>query len=210
MHVTSDSLARLTANALLYVNAKSLRTLGLSRFRVVGDKLSMLASDDYIAVYDTADITDNKEEVDFYLDKDALTKLEAYSRSNKKFDGDLNFSKDYDKLTFSVGEDSITVELPEFKESVFENYDLAEHFLFDEEDFPPTLTTVWALHPDRVAKLYRLKQQGEGAPIDMIFCETNGEPLVRFRYGLTILGIIAPIRREVVDDKFLWKNNIEV
>jgi len=192
------------------MNAKSVRTTGLSRFRIANGQLSVMASDDYIGIFDVGSIDDASLAIDFVLDKAGLTELEKFARTNKKYDGELVFDDSYETLTYKVGEESISLKLPEFDERVAENYDVLELFIFDSEQFPATEAGYFALHPDRVAKLYRLKQVGDGAPIDMMFCETSGEPLVRFRYGETILGIIAPIRREVVDDSFLWTKHTEV
>ena len=204
MNVSADLLARLTANALLYVNAKSLRTAGLSRFRIASGTISVIASDDYIAVFDFGSISDATTTIDFVLDKAQLETVRDFATKNKKYDVVLGFEDDYSTLILSVEEDTIKVELPEFDDRVAENYEIAEAFLFDEEQFPPAMTDVWAFQPARVAKLYRLKQVGADAPIDFIFCETNAYPIVRFKYGEHITGIIAPMNREQVDEKFLW------
>lgn len=209
MNVSASLLARLTFNAGLYVNAQSLRTKGLSRFRILNHTLSVLASDDYIAVFDIGSIEGDLNQIEFALGKEELSKLEKYSRENKKFDGELSFDRKFENLTFAVGEDSINIELPEFPDSVEKNYILAESFIFDEEDFPETMTEVFAFHPDRVAKLYRLKANDNPPVIDMKFCETNADPMIRFKYGESIRGIIAPSRRGVIEERFLWKNYTE-
>jgi hypothetical protein len=204
MIVSADLLARLTANALLYVNAKSLRTAGLSRFRIASGTISVIASDDYIAIFDIGSISDATHSIDFVLDQSQLKLIEEFARKNKKYDCQLDFGSDFDTLTLTIGEDVIKVELPEYDERVANNYEMAEAFLFDEEQFPATATQVWAFQPTRVAKLYRLKVEDNDAPIDFKFCETSAQPIVRFRYGKSIVGIIAPMRREQVNEEYLW------
>jgi hypothetical protein len=204
MIVSAEVLVRLTANALLYVNAKSLRTMGLSRFRIASETISVLASDDYIAVFDVDSIGGASRAIDFVLDKPGLTAVQDFANKYKKYDIELDFDRTYETLILTQAEDTIKVKLPEFDDRVAENYETAEAFIFDEEQFPEIPATVWAFQPARVAKLYRLKQLGADAPIDFVFCETSGEPLVRFKYGTSIRGIIAPMRRDMINEEYLW------
>lgn len=202
--LAAEDLARLTSNALLFINDKSAYTGGLVRFRASKRLLSVLATDDYVGFWDVVPSA-NETAIDFALNKTLLQQVDKFARDNKKYDIDLEFDKRYEKLTLKVAEDAITLELPEFPDSASHNFEVVEALIFDPE-FADTTADVFAVHPDRLAKLYRMKRT-DSAPIDIKFAEAgSGRIILRFKLGKTCRGIINPIRREVVDPEFLWTN----
>lgn len=197
--ILGDDLARVTGNVIKFVNPKSIYLPGEILFDLTNHRLRCYSSDDYIALTDTAS-TDSEADFYFVLDIEDVKKLEKFARDNKKYW--IEIRQKMHGVAFDVdseAEDSLPFSIKEFRE---EPWNLLETILFDEEVTDLSVSR-YTFRPERLTKLSQLKHDKD-APFDVRVVNLNGFELHRFRIGETLRGVVRPVDRSVVDDKYLW------
>jgi hypothetical protein len=202
MKMLAPDLDRIIQNALLYVNPKSPRLVEV-RFVTLNDKLHVYAADDYVVVTDSAPVLEGFESKDFSFSIDDTKKFGEWVKEDKKVvhksEIDIKFRNTLVKLSSNDSDRELSI--PILKEPAYKAWDLLFQLINEEEETVPMYAL--AYRPDRMAKLARLKADKE-APIDMRGIDINGHLVVQFKLGETISGAVVPIRRSIVDDRFLF------
>ena len=207
MKIPAAELDRLVQNALLYSDPKAMR-LQEVLFETPGDgNLYVFACDDYVAVSDYASFDLRVRKFPFAFSIEDIETLGDWIKKDKKvvhkfgitiqpkMTGDI-----FECEETSTDEESDNIFLSDRKPSelwgtVFEilNLDLEGFYAPD-----------WAIRPERLVKLARLKAAKE-APIVIRGVELKQKFLVQFKKGSSIVGAIMPVDQSYVDEDFLWK-----
>jgi hypothetical protein len=206
--IPAAELDRLVQNALLYSDPKAMR-LQEVLFETPGDgNLYVFACDDYVAVSDYAFFDLRVRKFPFAFSIPDLEVLGDWIKKDKKVVHKFGITIQ-PKMTgvifecdeTSTDEESDNIFLSDQKPSelwgtVFEilNLDLEGFYAPD-----------WAIRPERLVKLARLKAAKE-APIVIRGVELKQKFLVQFKKGSSIVGAIMPVDQSYVDEDFLWKN----
>lgn len=200
MHVLAPELDRVIQNVLLYVNEKSVRVTHVF-FTLLGNELRAYSTDDYIAITDA--LTAEGEDHRFEFTIEDTKKLGEWIKKDKKVvhKSEIEIKFKHTLVNFSCPDfdGDISISIP--KDSQAEALNIIFQLLA--EDNYESLVPVWAIKPERLAKLARIKADKE-APIDLRGVEVRGHLLVQFRKGDTVTGCIMPVDRSKVDDRFLW------
>lgn len=188
--INGDDLARVTKNAMMFCNPKSLWLPGEMLFDLTDNTLRVYACDDYFAISSQATLVSfrPKFETFFVLNLPDVKTLEEFSRKNKKDEILITFAGS--TVTFSTNDEVNTFEVGEFRE---ENWYIVEGLIFD-----PSVKPVWIQefdsNPERYAKLSQLKYDKNEHWIKWNFVETEtGNLLVRFTVGPDVAGVIRPL-----------------
>lgn len=207
MKIPALDLDRVIQNVLLYADPKAVRLQEIL-FETPGDgNLYVYSCDDYVAVsdYTSIDLPVRKHPFSFSIeDIDALgTWIKKDKKVVHKYDitirpkmtgvifecEDTSSDEDSDNIFISDQTPS------ELWDTVFEilNLDLEGFYAPD-----------WAIRPERLVKLARLKADKE-APIIIRGVELKQKFLVQFKKGRTIVGAIMPVDQTFVDEDYLWR-----
>lgn len=189
MKIPAKELHRLLYNAILFTDKKS-ATGGVAAFRFNEHGLGVMATDDHVAILDVAYVPRPAGAmVDIFLSLDRMKILE----------------KEYRDLTAEVEFDPESVS---FMGSPVDDTDLWLRVgkMLSLDDFQSTacedMDAKFALNPDRLRKFSLLKPGDY--PIDMHYGYDNAieRDLVAFKAGPTLRGILAPLDRELLAEKF--------
>lgn len=207
LKIPAPELDRIVQNALLYADEKAMR-LNEVLFTSNPGYLGVYSCDDYVVVHD-------------YCSADSPLRDFALSVSNTKDLGDW-IKKDkkvvhkYDitirsKMTGMIFEcDEVPYEDSDeespglfFSDSPtnWDSWKLVFELL--NEDNMPRVIPDFAIRPERLAKLARLKADKE-APIHMRGIDINNHLIIQFKKGLTLTGAIMPVDQSYVKEEFLW------
>lgn len=185
--INAEDLARVTKNAMMFVNPKSLWLPGELLFDLTNNTLSVYACDDYFAICATAPYTGNADTY-FVLSLEDVKTLEEFSRKNKK--DEMLLSLDREGVTFGINQEEKRFPLGEYRE---ENWYVVEGLIYSDEITPATIHS-FDSNPERYAKLSQLKYDKNNEWIKWKFVETaTGNLLVRFTVGPDISGVIRPL-----------------
>lgn len=187
--INAEDLARVTKNAMMFCNPKSLWLPGEMLFDLTNNTLKVYACDDYFAICSQAPFTGNADTY-FVLLLEDVKKLEEFSRKNKKEEIQIIISDGFDSVTFATTETQQEYAFGEFRE---ENWYVVEGLIFD-PSVKPTYIQTFDSNPERYAKLSQLKYNKQEDWIHWNFVETEtGNLLVRFTVGPDISGVIRPL-----------------
>lgn len=187
--INAEDLAKVTKNAMMFVNPKSLWLPGEVLFDLTEGTLKVYACDDYFAICSQAPYSGEADNY-FVLQLEDVKKLEEFSRKNKKDEIQIIFSDDFDSVIFSTNETQQEYAFGEFRE---ENWYVVEGLIFD-PSVSPTFIQTFDSNPERYAKLSQLKYDKNKHWIKWNFVETEtGNLLVRFTVGPDISGVIRPL-----------------
>lgn len=197
MKISAKELDRVLQNALEFGNEGEVR-LNEILFVFSTDNLSVLSCDDYVAVVDRVD-------GDFYENTFSLTipdakRLGAWIKTDRKTVKKVDIEVRY-KMTgiiFEVEDDSFFVS---WRGPKMEGWNLVFQLL--EEDHPDVMFDGFAIRPERLTKMSKLRADKE-APIDLRAIDINGHLIVQFRLGHTLRGAIRPVDTDYVQEEFLW------
>lgn len=207
MKIPALDLDRVIQNVLLYADPKAVR-LQEVLFETPGDgNLYVYSCDDYVAVsdYTSIDLPVRKHPFSFSIqDVDALG---DWIKKDKKVvhKYDITIRPKMTGVIFECEDTSSDEESDNFFISdrapsdlwgtVFEilNLDLEGFYAPD-----------WAIRPERLVKLARLKADKE-APIIIRGVELKQKFLIQFKKGRTIVGAIMPVDQTYVDEDYLWR-----
>lgn len=190
LKIDGPDLHRLIYNAILFSDAKS-TVGGTIQLTVNESLLTVLATDDHVAVVDTNYITTAGEPWEIHLSLNLAKQLEKLLRDEKR--------------TVTVGGDdnSITVE-----DLTLPGVDVDPVFwrkieaLVDLKDFSASDPFVaFALNPDRLRKFSLLKTPGKQSyPLDFVtgYDEALDREVMAFKIGPTCSGVLAPLLRSVL------------
>lgn len=202
MKVPAGEFDRIVQNAILYTNIKSPR-LQEVRFVLLGDSLHVYATDDYILVTDSCIVEGAEKPLDFSLSIEDVKKLGEWIKEDKKVVHKSTIEVKFKHTLFELSsqDSDREVSFSFLKEPAYKAWDFLFDLMSEENEQVPVFSV--AYRPDRMAKLARLKADKE-APIDMRGVDVNGHLVVQFKLGDTITGVIVPVDRSKVDDRFLW------
>lgn len=187
--INAEDLARVTKNAMMFCNPKSLWLPGEILFDLTDNTLKVYACDDYFAICSQAPFT-GEADTYFVLLLEDVKKLEEFSRKNKKEEIQIIISDDFDSIIFATTETQQEYAVGEFRE---DNWYLVEGLIFD-PSVKPTFIQGFDSNPERYAKLSQLKYNKQEDWIHWNFVETEtGNLLVRFTVGPDISGVIRPL-----------------
>lgn len=207
MKIPALDLDRVIQNVLLYADPKAVRLQEIL-FETPGDgNLYVYSCDDYVAVsdYTSIDLPVRKHPFSFSIqDVDALG---DWIKKDKKVvhKYDITIRPKMTGVIFECEDTSSDEESDNFFISdrapsdlwgtVFEilNLDLEGFYAPD-----------WAIRPERLVKLARLKADKE-APIIIRGVELKQKFLIQFKKGRTIVGAIMPVDQTYVDEDYLWR-----
>lgn len=186
----ASTLWRLSANALLYVN-KTGMTKGYTLWKIKGGVLYVASCDDFIGISDFGSIGSGGDSV---LSHETVAMISA--ENLKALELDL---RDQD-VVIDLAED---VSFEPVSDSVSEVYSMVQERVYAEEvpDYGSGKSVTFAVHPDRLRKLSLLHPR-KGYPLDCRIKAFKAEPLLCFRYGPTVRGVIMPLNRKVLEEKF--------
>lgn len=202
MKTTAPELDRVIQNILLYVNEKSVRVTHVF-FTVLEDTLSAYSTDDYIAITDSL----RPEEIDWWgfteFPIDDIKKLGEWIKKDKKVihKSEISIKFKHTLVNFSSQDSDEDLSISFAKESQEDALRFIFELLAEDADSIPTYN--WAIKPERLAKLARIKADKE-APLDLRGVDIRGHLLVQFKRGDTVIGCINPVDRSKVHDRFLW------
>lgn len=205
--IPAPDLDRIIQNVLLYADPKSMH-LNEVLFESAGGKLYAYSCDDYVAVSDYVDFNYPIRKHPFSFSIEDLDRVGDWIKKDKKVvhKYDIIIRPKMTGVIFecddtSTDEESDNIFIPDIVPSgnwntVFEvlNLDLEGFYAPD-----------WAIRPERLVKLARLKADKE-APIVIRGVELKQKFLVQFKKGRTIVGAIMPVDQTYVDEDYLWKN----
>lgn len=204
--IPAPDLDRIIQNVLLYADTKSMH-LQEVLFESTGGKLYAYSCDDYVAVSDYVDFGYQIRKHPFSFSIEDLEAVGDWIKKDKKVvhKYDITIRPKMTGVIFecddtSTDEDSDNFFIPDIVPSenwstVFEvlNLDLDGFYAPD-----------WAIRPERLVKLARIKAAKE-APIVIRGVELKQKFLVQFKKGSSIVGAIMPVDQSYVDEDFLWK-----
>lgn len=200
--ILANELDRLVQNALLFADAEAMRIQEVY-FYFASDGLSIYACDDYVTISDNSYIeTPDKE---FSLSVSDTEKLGKWIKEDKKVvhksEIDIRF-----KMTGVIfeSEDSETkIFLPYINPSTL----WGKVLILLNEDQKPMLILDFAIRPERLDRIHRLKaprEENKEAPIHIRGIDINTHLILQFKKGSSIVGAIQPVRIDLVKEEFLW------
>lgn len=204
--VAAADLDRVVQNVLLFADKKAVR-LNEVFFYTNPDGLGVYSCDDYIALGDTlsADLA-NRE---FALSIEDAEALGDWIKKDKKVVHKYDIILRY-KMTGIIfecdetsGEDDSDNIFFTYKTANQKAWDMVFQLLSEENE--ERLVQGFAIRPERLTKLARIKADKQ-APIDVRGVDVNGHLIIQFRKGSTAVGAIMPVKREYVEEEFLWHN----
>jgi hypothetical protein len=195
LNIQGPELHRLIYNAILFSDVRSTAG-GTIQLTVNGSLITVLATDDHVAVVDTAYITTADEPYEIHLSFDSAKQLEKSLRDEKG------------AVTVGGDDNSITVEelvLPAAKwseQGYGKDFWGGVQVLTDLQDFSASDPFVaFALNPDRLRKFSLLKTPGKRSyPLDFItgYDEVLDREVMAFKLGPSCSGVLAPLLRSVL------------
>jgi hypothetical protein len=197
MKVNAKDLDRVVQNALEYADDKAVR-LHEVLFIFTADSLTVLSCDDYIAVKDSL-------EADLHPNEFALTipdteKLGVWIKKDrkvvKKADIDIRFKMT--GIIFESDDDNIFLSYKSITKDAWE----LVMILLDPE-LEPVVFEDFAVRSERLVKLGKLRADKE-APIHIRPVDINGNLILQFKKGTTLIGAIRPVDLDYVQEEFLW------
>lgn len=212
MKIPAPDLDRLIQNLLLYADPKAMRIQEVL-FETPGDgNLYGYSCDDYVAVSDFIPCDIRIRKFPFSFSIPDLEALGDWIKKDKKvvhkygieirpkmtgviFECDET-STDEDADNFFIADRKVS----ELWNTVFEILNLDLDGFYAPDFYAPD----WAIRPERLVKLARLKADKE-APIVIRGVELKQKFLVQFKKGKSIVGAIMPVDQTYVDEDFLWK-----
>lgn len=207
MKIPALDLDRIIQNALLYADPKAMRVREVL-FDTPGDgNLYVYSFDDYVAVVDSTpcDLLLRKDPFSFTIeDIEALgTWIKKDKKVVHKYEIDIRTKMtgllfECDETSSDEDSDNIFIadRAPsEVWDTIFEtlNLDLEGFYIPD-----------WAIRPERLVKLARLKADKE-APIVIRGVALRHKFLIQFKKGRSIVGAIMPVDQDLVDEDYLWR-----
>lgn len=199
----------MVSNAALFTPKNGV-TEGNALFAVVADIFWMYASDNFVIVRDEtpASFNDEKTERTFLIPVAQLKAADMWSR--KVPEGPITLSFDLDELTLSAeGVEDIFFCVGDFAAEPWAALgDLVNKDSVDSGGNPDRYKT-WALNPERLRNIARLKVGKDDHPIDLRQATLPGwedVALWQFRLGPNIRGVITPMDRDKLRDRgcHLW------
>lgn len=206
MQVTAPDLDRIVQNALLFTNDKSV-FLDEVLLTVLENRLHVYSSDDYVGITDSCEITEGATDCSIYLSIADAKALGEWIKKDKKVvhKYDIKIQRKFAGVRFECpdapeGDDqeiyfSYAPEIPETFNLLYS--------LLDKWASKTTIPFYFALRPERVSRLARIKADKE-APVDFRGIQIGNKTLLQFKLGNTVTGCISPVDRSRVDDGFLW------
>lgn len=205
MKIPAPELDRVIQNVLLFADEKAMRLNEI--FFVASEDLGFVSfsCDDYVAVTDSCP-------ADFHLKEFALTisdvdKLGEWIKKDKKvvhkFDIDIR-----PKMTGIIFE-CIDTSTDEESDNLFFSYVIPNYSSWDtvfdilNEENPGMSIPSFAIRPERLSKLWRLKADKE-APIHLRGVELKDKLLIQFKKGKTLRGAIMPVDLDYVAEEYRW------
>lgn len=175
-------LHRVFYNAIQFSRKDSLIGPGVM-LRLMDNELEVSSSDDYVSIHDTVPVF-GAQGVDSrgWVSLEDAKALEKQLRDEKE---DEAFPLDSIPTTYRPTTDQKTI------------WEQLEIFGLEsqDEDSREELAYDFAILPDRLTKLSRLKPGGY--PIDIRKVEVEDKRLLAFKCGPTLTGLIAPLNREI-------------
>lgn len=207
MKIPAQDLDRIVQNALLYADPKAIR-LQEVLFETPGDgNLYVYSCDDYVAVSDYAPFDLRLRRFPFSFKVEDVEKLGAWIKQDKKVvhKYEITIQPKMTGIIFecddtSTDEDSDNIFLTDRNPSSLWGT-VSEILNLDLDGF---YAPDWAIRPERLVKLARLKADKE-APIIIRGVELKQKFLVQFKKGRSIVGAIMPVDQDYVDEDYLWK-----
>ena len=207
MKIPAPDLDRIVQNALLYADPKAMRVREVLFDTPGNGNLYVYSFDDYVVVRDYApyDLLLKKDPFSFSIED--VETLGTWIKMDKKVvhKYEITIIPKMTGLVFECDDtssdeesDSIFVSYfdpSEVWDTIFETLDL---------DLDGFYAPDWAIRPERLVKLARLKADKE-APIVIRGVELKQKFLVQFKKGKSIVGAIMPVDQTYVDEDFLWK-----
>lgn len=199
MKIPAPDLDRLVQNVLLYSDKKAIRLQEVF-FVFGGETLSAYACDDYIAVGDSIPLEEYYQIPEMAFTVADTEKLGEWIKKDKKVvhKTDIEVKRKMTGFLFDADDDSIFINdiAPNF-----EAWDLVFDLLSEENR--PMMILDYAVRPERLVKLARLKSDKE-APLHFRGVDINGHLIVQFKKGATCVGAIMPVDKSYVKEEFLW------
>jgi hypothetical protein len=204
--IVAGELERLLHNALLYADEEAMRLQQI--LLVFGEEtLQVYACDDYVAVTDSAELYDGRD-LEVSLSIEDAKALVSWVKENKKIihKYDIIIRPKMTGIIFECDETSTDEE----SDNLFfsdrlgnsEAWELVMQLLEPDQDI--VYIKSFLIRPERISKSWRLKADKE-APIAFRGIDINGNNLIQFKKGETIVGCIMPVKPEYVEEKFLWQ-----
>lgn len=208
MKIPAPDLDRIIQNALLYADQKAIRLQEIL-FETPGDgNLYVYSCDDYVAVSDYAPFDLRLRKFPFSFSIADVDTLGDWIKKDKKVvhKYEIDIQPKMTGMIFECDETSSDDEpdnifLEETVPSDLWETVIHELLNLDLEGF---YAPDWAIRPERLVKLARLKAEKE-APIIIRGVELKGKFLVQFKKGRSIVGAIMPVDQSYVDEDYLWK-----
>lgn len=180
--VKTDDFRHQVYNALLYADKKS-EPSGNTLWVLQQNRLRMITSDDFVVL--THEIPVISQEV---KDADAVVSLDQVKVWKRQLD---ELTKEPE--TVDVVIDHSTSAYDGFLRS------LLDDILFAQPTRPAEIPFTWGLWPDRLRKLTLVQPRGN--PFTAFWVDLKGveSPVLKFRLGLNIQGMLAPIDLEKLE-----------
>lgn len=178
--VSAEELHSLTYNVLQY-SGKDTTAQGSTCWHTVEDQLYVTAYDDYFALTDSLRLDVALPNLRYELDYADLQALEKHLR-------DRTGPLDLDEISLRMFPKKVLLDAEEIVFGIDSGHMLA--MPYECPDF--------AVSPDRLRRLSLLKPKGYPIDFRMLYCEEHDAEVLGFRYGPTVRGVIATLKRHVL------------
>lgn len=200
MKIQAKDLWRLMYNAQLFTDKKS-ATGGVAKFRqVIGPSagLAVFATDDHVAICDKAP-GENTEFGEFFLSLETMKQLE---KSLREIVGEMNLVIEDGEFRY-IGMDG-AVPFADSGDPDLWNMvgQMLSGFDFEYTPLGGDPLTVFALNPDRLRKFSLLKPGDYPIDIKTGYDRVLERDLVAFKAGPTLRGVLAPLDRKLLTEKY--------
>lgn len=201
MKIKAADLHRLLYNGCLFTDKKS-ATGGVAAFVLGGTRLAVMATDDHVAITDYITVEPQETELVFFLSLESMKRQEKDLRDRA---GDLEI--DVDTVSTRLGTATgcyvpfADPGDPGLWNMVGQMLSLSD-FGGVAGDVAESEGVLFALNPDRLRKFSLLKP-GD-FPVDMRYGYDIAieRDVVAFRAGPTLRGVLAPLDRELLREKY--------
>lgn len=203
--VPALELDRLLQNLLLFADEKAM-ALNEILLLVKDDRLFGFACDDYVVISDSIVYPWGIGPAPRAFLIEDIEKVAEWVKRDKKVvhKYDILIQPKMTGVIFECDETSTE----DVTDNIFirdavpsENWKVVHKVL--NEDLPLMMIQEFAVRPERLSKLWRLKADKE-APIDLRGVELDNQLLLQFKKGDTLKGSIMPVQRQNVREEFLW------
>ena len=202
--VFSDDMARVCANALAFIPARS--QVMTARVEVWPDGFRVTGTDGYAIGQDTAKLEEYDgppDGVTFHVTREALAELDSAGRKDKKGYGKLTFKPD-DGLIFRPANNDVATAVQDVSDKAnAELWPAIDGLLERLERKEPALPELVCFDPALLMRFSKVKAakkttaKGNNLERAMDLCIFNNEEPILVRIGATFRGCIMPIKREV-------------